>query len=322
MIIRNRAYLLLISPRLMKKNSWTLVRLPASGDTNKSSSARGFTLIELLVVIAIIAILAAMLLPALSRAKAKAQGIQCLSNNKQLITAWHMYSIDFKDRVANNYTVQGTTATIADQKFQNWVNNVLDWSATRTDNTNLDYVRNGVLAPYTANAIGIYECPADRYLSAAQRKAGWDRRVRSISMNALIGLTSDTPNTGYAQDANAWAGKGWFDSTYVQYLKQTDFRQPATVWVTLDEQADSINDGFFTVGYPSVNNWGDTPASYHNGACGFSFADGHAEIHKWKSPSSWVPVNTVAVSDPPFDAIARTVDYPWYNDHTGYVVHH
>jgi prepilin-type processing-associated H-X9-DG protein len=96
-------------------------------------------------------------------------------------------------------------------------------------------------------------------------------------------------------------------------------RQPAITWVTLDEQADSINDAFFTVPYkPDATYWGDTPASYHNGACGFSFADGHAEVHKWRSSASWVPVK-YTFAPPNFDNVARTVDYAWYNDHTGYI---
>src|SRR5580765_5339607 len=127
----------------------------ASG--NGARAARAFTLIELLVVIAIIAILAAMLLPALSRAKCKALQIACVSNNKQLILAWHTYSTDFQDRVCNNFTIPGTQLAISSGKFDNWVNNVMTWD-TDPGNTNVSYVTKGVLANYTGNALGIYKC--------------------------------------------------------------------------------------------------------------------------------------------------------------------
>src|ERR1041385_3299471 len=190
--------------------------------------ASAFTLIELLVVIAIIAILAAMLLPALSRAKCKATQISCLSNNKQLIQAWHMYSNDFQDRVCNNFTIPGTMNAIGTKKFDNWVNNVMTWD-TDPGNTNVTYVTSGVLAPYTANALGIYQCPADNYVSPAQARLGWTRRTRSNSMNALFGYSGTDGNDD--RDGRAWA-----DQSYRQYIKQADVRQPAITWVTLDEQ--------------------------------------------------------------------------------------
>ena len=280
----------------------------------------GFTLIELLVVIAIIAILAGMLLPALGKAKAKAQGIMCISNNKQLLTAWHLYATEYGDRVPNNYTIPGTEATIQNKRFANWVNNVMTWGAgTSVDdisNTNVEWVYNGVLAKFTGNALGIYKCPADKYLSKQQRAKGWSGRLRSNAINALFGVTSDDPGDSTRRGVS-WAEGG----AYRQFIKTADVPNPSFTWLTLDEHPDTINDGFFTVPFGATQ-WGDVPGSYHNGACGFSFADGHAEVRKWLSATSKYPVN---FSDPTllnvrtFDAQGKQ-DFLWYKDRTGYIV--
>jgi prepilin-type processing-associated H-X9-DG protein len=176
-------------------------------------------------------------------------------------------------------------------------------------NTNVDWATHGLLADYTAKALGIYKCPADVYLSPQQRKAEWSRRLRSISMNGLFGYSGEGPT--------ATGRSAWFPG-YRQFLKQTDFLQPAQTWLMVDEHPDSINEGRLLVGDGGIDvtAWGDTPASYHNGACGFSFADGHAEIHKWRSRTSIWPV-TFNWNPVPFDALGQQ-DFQWYKEHTGY----
>jgi prepilin-type processing-associated H-X9-DG protein len=131
-------------------------------------------------------------------------------------------------------------------------------------------------------------------------------RNRSISMNALFGLSD---NSGGSATGKSWA----FGGAYRQFLKTTDILQPAMTWLTVDEQADSVNDAFFITD-PAVNYWQDIPASYHNGACGFSFSDGHAEIHKWLSGTSVYPVTRRAVPAAKNFDLKGKQDMAWYKE--------
>jgi prepilin-type N-terminal cleavage/methylation domain-containing protein/prepilin-type processing-associated H-X9-DG protein len=237
---------------------------------------RGFTLIELLVVIAIIAILAAMLLPALSKAKVRAQAISCMNNSRQLMLGWIQYTGDNNDKIVNNFGVGAIQAEITGQTYRNWVNDIMDWTPSSYV-TNLDGIRKAPFNTYLGGNIAVYRCPADNYVSPPQRFFGWTARPRSFSMNCYVGPSDIT------------GAAATFDSAYRKFLKSTSIPSPTDIFVTLDEHPDSINDGYFqpfsTLANYQNDHWHDLPASYHDGACGFSFADGHSEIHKWKSKS-------------------------------------
>ena len=218
--------------------------------------ARGFTLIELLVVIAIIAILAAMLLPALSRAKQKAQTIACLNNTKQLVTAWSMYPGENRDFLPLNPPMSPEGS---------WVRGWMDWLSSNSDNTNSALLGQGSISPYTSKAAGIFHCPAD-----TSTVPGEGPRVRSYSLNAFVG---DVP---------------FASGTYNNFLRQSDILKSSITFTILEEHPISINDGWFqpVLTASDTNHWQDFPASYHSRSACIAFADGHSEIHKWLDPST------------------------------------
>ncbi|MBU6411138.1 MAG: prepilin-type N-terminal cleavage/methylation domain-containing protein [Verrucomicrobia bacterium] len=265
------------------------------------SKQGGFTLIELLVVIAMIAILAALLLPALARAKARAQAIVCLNNTRQLDLAWQVYAADHNDDLPYNLGMVGSSFRTP----LNWVNNVLTWDLS-PDNTNLTTLTDSGLGPYVGNT-RCYRCPSDHALSAVQRAAGWEARIRSYSMNAMVGNAGDFSTNGYNIN----------NPDYIQFFKTTQIRQPSEIFVFLDEHPDSINDGYFLERdyYPE---WHDLPASYHDGSAAFSFADGHGALHRWVETATIKPPAPYAANLPiPVPAASRA-DFEWVTDHMSF----
>jgi hypothetical protein len=250
-----------------------------------------------------------MLLPALNKAKSESLGINCMSNSKQMGVAWHMYSSDSSGSLANNMVFNGfanLTPPETGQKVAtpNWVYGIMDWTAS-PDNTNASLIANGLLGPYVPQP-KIYKCPADVYLSPLQTAKGFPERVRSISMNGYI------EGGGYAHSG---AGNVWYP-TYRAYFKESDLTAPApaNLWVFVDEHPDSINDGWLVEDMSSPDQWQDVASSLHNRACGFNFADGHSEIHKWRD--STFPPSRVAYDSITDLIIDNSGDIPWIHSRT------
>jgi prepilin-type N-terminal cleavage/methylation domain-containing protein/prepilin-type processing-associated H-X9-DG protein len=268
-----------------------------------ANRSRAFTLIELLVVIAIIAILAALLLPVLNKAKARSLGIACTGNSKQLGLAWHIYTDDNSGRLVNNGVFNGWGTYSGPQtgrpiETPNWVYGMMDWT-TSPDNTNSQLIASGQLFPY-AQQVKIYKCPADQYLSPAQTASGFGQRVRSVSMNMFV-------------KGSSIPGEYWLPG-FTASTKESDLLTPtpSQLWVFADENADTINDGWLHTSMDNPNEWNDMPGSYHDGACPFNFADGHSELHKWQSSktSPRVIYQRIPVEDP------GSVDIQWMFNHS------
>ena len=257
---------------------------------------RGFTLIELLVVIAIIAILAALLLPVLAKAKAKAYNAKDLSNLKQLQLGAHMYADD-----NNGYLLPNSPdpPALMGQGARAWVDSAIGneaYPGAAPGNINYALYSSGLLVPYLGNQVGVYKCPADRVPSAD------GDRLRSYSMNGQMGMAyAHIMGNSFNDDAPA-----------IQYSKESDVinPNPSMAFVFCDESMWTINDGFMqinshTAGFP------DCPAAYHNNGCGFSFQDGHSEIHRWQSAT----LLNAKGHNPPVSGGTNNPDWVWFTQH-------
>lgn len=240
-----------------------------------------------------------MLLPALSGAKEKGRSIYCFNDQRQLGLAMHVYAGDHDDHLPPNMGPDGIHDTVSKGEYRNWVNNVMSWELD-SDNTNTTLLTTGGLGPYVGGVGKVYKCPSDRALSQVQREAGWTERVRSVSMNAMLGDAGEFMNS--AINTN--------NPGYKQFLRLGDVVEPSRIFAFIEEHPDSINDGYFINRFYS-HQWIDLPASYHNGGANIVYVDGHAEWHQWKHGSTKPPPLPDAANLPLPIPYAQRGDLNW-----------
>ncbi len=258
-----------------------------------------FTLIELLVVIAIIAIIAAMLLPVLSHAKMQAWRAQSANNVRQLQLGALMYANDNNGYLLPNAPFPPPTLPSSESWIDVSSENYIEGMEYQIGNTNIALYTDALLAPFLTSETGVYKSPADIIPSSN------GQRIRSYSMNGQMGAAYMAAD-GFNDDSPA-----------LQYSKESDLKYPiipSQGFVFCEENPDSINDGFLQIGSePGGQNFGfpDVPAAYLGGACAFSFADGHVEVHKWQTSTI---INATGHS-PSLGNGDQNVDWQWFTQH-------
>ncbi len=294
------------------------------GSGRPSSRNNGFTLIELLVVIAIIAILAALLLPALNKGKQKAQGVQCMNDHRQLCYAWRMYAEDSNDLLVyastHGNTPRAPTADDTDPDNSAWSGAHMDDQGANRANWDPDFdMKKRPLWKYT-KSVDIYRCPSDH---STVMWLGTPRpRILTMSMNLYVGGFAPDRGAGQPGTLGGWEMTP-VAGGYKCYSKLSSIDAPSMIFVFLDMREDRVNWSNFltdmTGSVPSApTSWelGDLPGFYHNMGCGFSFADGHSEMHRWRNSATTPPMGPIVGAGGGITPTPNDPDMPWLFDHS------